>query len=652
MPIVSLNDIHVAFGSKVVFDKLRLAFYPHEKVALVGPNGCGKTTLLKLILGTEQADIGTVRTRKNLRFGYLPQSTERLTAKYQADDDKTVIEELHSTVRDIGRLQKNIHDSAEQMSWLEGAELTAATKKYDRLCREFEVRGGYNYEIRIKEIAAGLGLDEKFYNLKTSQLSGGQKSRLGLAKVLLADADLLLLDEPTNNLDFEATMWLEDFLKRFDGAAVIVSHDRFLLDRLVTKTIEIRNRSATVYPGNYTNYRKEKQKRDLEFERQYRRRVEFVEHTRDFIARNKDQEGMRKVARGRKKQLDDLLRAEPDFLAKPAYERHFDFEFAPVEQKSQRAQTILSCEDLTKRFDSVTLFEDLNFEVLTGQRLGIIGPNGSGKTTLLKLALGHEQPTSGRIELKPNVSIGYLDQAGAELDDENTVLEEAATVLPDSLPERVRGRLGAFLFSGDDVFKRVGQLSGGERNRLALCKLVLSGPQVLILDEPTNHLDIPSIEALEGALQNYTGTIIVVSHDRFLLDKVAEQLLVLGVDEFGKRKDGCYELVIGSFSQYAQLLNERRQAKTEEPSKQKKAKPGRSQKTTPEELLQFAMWSFERLEKCIEETEGQITELTDRFGDTTIYKNPQDVAALQKQLNERKHHLELLYRAYEHKLNA
>ncbi len=595
-----------------------------------------------------------MRTRKNLRLAYLPQEP-------QFDDDKTVIEELHSTAQDIGRLQNKIHELTEQMSNLEGAELTAAMKQYDRLSRRFETCGGYKYEIKIKEIAAGLGLDEKFYNVKTGELSGGQKSRLGLAKVLLADADLLLLDEPTNHLDFDATVWLEDFLKRFGGAAAIVSHDRFLLDRLVRKTIEIRNRSATVYPGNYTNYRKEKQKRDLEFERQYRQRIEFVKRTRDFIARNKDQEGMRKVARGRKKQLNDLLKAEPDFLAKPTYEKRLDLEFAPVEQKSQRAQAILNCKDLTKRFDSVTLFENLNLEVLTGHRLGIIGPNGSGKTTLLKLALGHERPTSGQIELKRNVSVGYLDQAGAELDDENTVLEEAATVLPDLLPGQVRGRLGAFLFSGDDVFKKVGQLSGGERNRLALCKLVLSGPRVLVLDEPTNHLDIPSIEALEGALQNYTGTIIVVSHDRFFLDKVAEQLLVLGVDELGKRTGGRYELVVGSFSQYAKLLDERRQTKAEqqsagrpstEQSKQKKPKPDKPQKTTPKELLQFAMWSYERLEEAIEKTERQITELTDRFGDTTIYKNPRDVATLQEQLNERKYHLELLYRAYERKLNA
>ena len=647
MPIVSLNDIHIAFGPEVIFDKLRVKFYPHEKVALVGPNGCGKTTLLKLVLGTEQADIGTVRTRKRIRLAYLPQEP-------QFSDDKTVLEELHATAEDILQLQNGIHALSESMEKLGGDKLADAMRQYDRLLNEFESCGGYRYENRIKEIAAGLGLDEKFYNVKTSELSGGQKSRLGLAKVLLAEADLLLLDEPTNHLDFEATLWLESYLNNFDGAAVIVSHDRFLLDRLVTKIVEVCNRSVTVFPGNYTNYRKERQKRDLEFERQHRQRVEFVERTRDFIARNKDQEGMRKVARGRKKQLNDLLKAEPDFLAKPVYEKELNFEFAEVEQKSQRAQVVLGCKNLTKKYDSVTLFEGLGLEVLTGHRLGIIGPNGTGKTTLLKLALGQERPSSGEITLKSNLSVGYLDQAGAELDDDSSVLEEVTRVLPNSTPGQVRSRCGAFLFSGDDVFKKVGQLSGGERNRLALCKLVLSAPEVLILDEPTNHLDIPSIEALEGALQNYTGTIIIVSHDRFFLDRTVEQLLVLGVDELGKRRDGSYELVNGSFSRYAELLEERQSQQQESKTKsgRKKRESAREPRTmTPPELRQFATWSFEKMEEGIEETERHITELTEQFGDTNIYKNPDDLAGLRAKLNERKKHLELLYRAYERKLD-
>jgi len=653
MPIVSLEDIHIAFGSKVIFDKLRLRLHPHEKVALVGPNGCGKTTLLKLIIGEHSPDIGTVHTRKNLRVGYLPQEP-------RFDDNKTVLEELHAAAEDIGQLQNKIHSLAETMGRLGGGELKETMRQYDRLLSELEARGGYGYENRIKEVAAGLGLDERLYSAKTGQLSGGQKSRLGLTKVLLSEAALLLLDEPTNHLDFDATMWLEEYLKNFGGSAVIVSHDRFLLDRLVTKVVEIRRGTADVYPGNYSNYKKERQKRDLEFERQHRQRVEFVERTRDFIARNKDQEGMRKVARGRKKQLNDLLKAEPDFLAGPLQDKYLDFEFTPVEQKSQRAAAVLSCENLAKKFDSltgasaITLFENLNLEVLTGQRLGIIGPNGAGKTTLLKLALGQLEPSAGRVALKKNLSVGYLDQAGVVLNEDNSVLEEAATVLPQLLPGQVRSRLGAFLFSGDDVFKKVGRLSGGERNRLALCKLVLAAPQVLILDEPTNHLDIASIEALEEALGNYAGTVIVVSHDRFFLDRVVDKLLVLGVDAVGKSNQGGYELVIGSFSRYLQLLEERRAQRQaavgQKPSKAKHSAQRKPRTTTPPELLQFAMWSYERLEEAIEETERQITVLTERFGDIAIYKNPQEVTVLRQQLDGKKDYLELLYTAYERKL--
>jgi ATP-binding cassette subfamily F protein 3 len=648
MAIVSLNDVHIAFGARVVFDKLALKLYPREKVALVGPNGCGKTTLLRLIVSEQHPDIGAIHTRKNLRFGYLPQEP-------RFDDSRTVIQELHAADADILEIQDEIHALAETISTLSGTELKQAMKKYDALLSRFDARGGYSYENRIKEVAAGLGLDARLYGVKTGELSGGQKARLGLAKVLLSDAELLLLDEPTNHLDFDGTMWLEEYLKKFGGAVVIVSHDRFLLDRLVTKTIEIRNRSATVYPGNYTNYRKEKQKRELEFEREYQKRLEFVEHTRDFIARNKDQEGMRKVARGRKKQLNDLLKAQPDFLAKPVCEKELNFAFAEVEQKSQRAQVVLGCKNLTKKYDSLVLFDGLSLEVLTGHRLGIIGANGTGKTTLLKLALRQEQPSAGETTLKKNLSVGYLDQTGAELNDENTVLDEAATVVPDLLPGQVRSKLGAFLFGGDEVFKKVGQLSGGERNRLALCKLVLSAPEVLILDEPTNHLDIPSIEALEEALQNYTGTVIVVSHDRFFLDRTVDKLLVLGVDSLGNRKEGGFELVIGSFSRYAELLKQRRTQQQDidaRKSKPKEVATHKPQVTTPPELLQFAMWSYERLEEAVEHTEREITELTERFGDTAIYKNPQQVAELRRRLDDRKKHLELLYRAYERKLKA
>jgi ATP-binding cassette subfamily F protein 3 len=636
----------MSFGSQVIFDRLDLKIYPAEKVGLVGSNGSGKTTLLKMILGISPPDAGHVQQRKALRIGYLPQEPV-------FSGEKTVLEELHTSAQEILDLQKKLHDSAEALSGLSGGELKSAMQQYDRLSGEFDIMGGYRYETKIKEIAAGLKLEEKHYSLKTTQLSGGQLSRLGLAKVLLADANLLLLDEPTNHLDWDATLWLEKFLKNYGGAALIVSHDRFLLDRLVCKIVEIRDRKADVYTGNYSTYRQEKEKRDLELGRQYEQRLEFVEKTRDFIVRNINRKGTKKVAQGRQTRLDNLLKNNPDFLEKSKRTRELSFKFAEVENKGKRAGTVVECKNLTKSFGNLTLFKDLSFELLNGQRTGIIGPNGMGKTTLLKLALGQIEPTFGTIELRETLSVGYLDQAGAELNPENTVLEEAALVIPEMLPEQVRSRLGAFLFVKEDVFKKVADLSGGERNRLALCKLVLSEPEVLVLDEPTNHLDIPSIEALENALADYAGTIIAVSHDRFFLDRIAQRLIVLGADELGKTTPGKFEFITGSFSRYAELLEQRALEHQIAPQaeKPKQSKSDKPKKTTPPELRQFNIWSAEKIEQAIEETEAKIRELHESFGDEKVYKDYKLLAQVQSQVKEKEQYRELLYRAYDLKTN-
>ncbi len=643
MPIISLKNIHTSFDSQTIFDRLDLKIYPAEKIGLVGSNGCGKTTLLKIILGIIQADAGDIHQRKGLRIGYLPQEPV-------FTGEKTVLEELHCGAQEILDLQKRLHDSAEALSSLSGEELHSAMQQYERLSSEFEIAGGYKYETKIKEIASGLGLQEKHYTLKTTQLSGGQLSRLGLAKVLLAGSNLLLLDEPTNHLDWDATLWLEKFLRSYNGAAVIVSHDRFMLDRLVCKIVEIRDNKANVFTGNYSTYRQEKERRDLELERQYEQRAEFVEKTRDFIVRNINRKGSKKVAQGRQTRLDTLLKKNPDFLEKPTSSRELSFKFAEVENKGKRVDAAVNCKSLTKSFGSLTLFENLSFELMTGQRIGIIGPNGMGKTTLLKLALCQIEPSAGKITIKPSLSVGYLDQAGAELDSENTVLEEAMSVIPEMLPEQMRRRLGAFLFVKDDAFKKVADLSGGERNRLALCKLVLSEPEVLILDEPTNHLDIPSIEALENALQDYAGTIIIISHDRFFLNRTVRRLIVLGADELGKMAHGKFEFIDGTFAQYTELLERRAQEQeTKKPSieNQKKPKQDKPKRTTPPELKQFNGWKVEKIEQTIEKTEAEIKKLHESFADEKVYKDYKLLAQVQTQAREKEHYLELLYRVYE-----
>jgi ATP-binding cassette subfamily F protein 3 len=642
MPIVNLKNILMSFESQAIFDRLDLKIYSHEKIGLVGSNGCGKTTLLKMILGIVQPDAGDIHQRKGLRIGYLPQEPV-------FTGEKTVLEELHSGAQEILALQTKLHDAAHTLSLHTDDRLHSAMQLYERLSTEFEMAGGYKYETKIKEIASGLGLQEKHYELKTTQLSGGQLSRLGLAKVLLAGANLLLLDEPTNHLDWDATLWLEKFLKNYDGAAVIVSHDRFLLDRLVCKIVEIRNRRATVFTGNYSTYRQEKEKRDIELQRQYEQRAEFIEKTRDFIVRNINRKGTKRVAQGRQTRLDNLLKKNPDFLEKPTSSKELSFKFAEVENRGKRIDTVVAAKNLTKSFGEVKLFENLSFELYSGQRLGIIGPNGMGKTTLLKMALGQIEPTAGEIKIKPSLSIGYLDQAGAELDSDNSVLEEAISVMPDATPEQMRKKLGAFLFTQDNVFKKVSDISGGERSRLALCKIVLSEPEILILDEPTNHLDIASIEALENALQDYTGTIIAISHDRFFLDRIAQRLLVLGADELGKTSPGKFEFIDGTFAQYTELLEKRAleiEAKKQTASV-KKNKPDKPKNAAPPELKQFNIWSVEKIEQTIEKTEAEIRDLHASFADEKVYKDYKLLAQVQAQAKEKEQYLELLYRAYE-----
>ncbi|UCG49634.1 MAG: ABC-F family ATP-binding cassette domain-containing protein [Phycisphaerales bacterium] len=646
MPIVELHEIHKSFGPDVVLENLDLVLYPGRKVGMVGPNGSGKSTILRLILGHIQPDMGRVVKRKALRIGYLPQEV-------QFTGDHTVLEQMHAGVEHLGSLQQEIHETSKQMESLRGAELKAKMRQYDRLCHNFEMAGGYEYEVRIEATLAGMGFGPELREAKTSALSGGQLSRLALAQVLMLDTDLLLLDEPTNHLDLQATEWLERFLAAYRGAAVIISHDRYLLDSAATKIIEVARRQAKVYAGNYSNYVRTKHTTRLRQQRRHAQRVEMVERTRDFIARNKDREGMRGTARGRKKQLNRLLKQNPDFLEKPAEQKTIDFSFAPVRHTSD---LVLRCQGLAKRFGPVSLFEDLTFDVLAGRRIGITGPNGSGKTTLLKLALGRIKPSAGTIRMGPELRVGYLDQHADVLDPDKSVLEVAQQANPHLSNEQLRNRLGAFLFTGDDVFKLCSRLSGGQRNRLMLCRLVLAEPHVLVMDEPTNHLDIPGREMFEHALAQFDGAVIVVSHDRYFLDRVVDTLLVLGSDPLGNRCIGRTEFISGRpvYSTYASLLRQRRDAERPKnksrgpaPKRRSAAAAEKKRTRTPENLRRFNKYSLEQLEQMITALEQDLEKTKQRFGDADVYKNPGRLAELQVTFNTKQAELDLLYQAYE-----
>jgi ATP-binding cassette subfamily F protein 3 len=649
MAIVTLNDIHVSFGPEVVLDKLNLQLHTGEKVGMVGVNGSGKSTILKLIVSQIKPDIGKVSTQKGLRVGYLPQEAV-------FNGERTVMEEMYAGIKGLLGLQKAIHDVSHEMERLAGSELKAKMKQYDRLCHDFEIAGGYQYETKIKITLAGLSFEPELYHAKTSALSGGQLSRLGLAQVLMQETDLLLLDEPTNHLDIQGTEWLEKFLAGFSGSVVIISHDRCLLDKIACKIIEVENHQAKIWKGNYSNYVQTKQTLKLQKEREHVRRVEMVERTLDFIARNKDKEGMRKTARGRKTQLKRLLKENPDYLDKPSQQKTINFSFS---RKDYSSDLVLRCENLCKSFGDLTLFENLTFDVLRGERFGITGPNGTGKSTLLRLALGELEPSAGSIRIGENLRVGYLDQHGDVLEASRSVLDEAMSINPELSSEQIRNRLGAFLFTGDDVFKLCRELSGGQRSRLMLCKLVLAEPDVLVMDEPTNHLDIAGRETLEAALTDYDGAMIVVSHDRYFLDRIIDKLIVIGMDELGHRSLGKTELigVKPVYSYYASLVCNRTEAQDEEQNsataKSQKRRPAGSKSKkrskTPEELKRFNKYSIEKIEEMITELENELVELRERFGDATIYKNPGLLAELQQKFEDRTAEVELLYRAYEHR---
>ena len=454
MPIIQLVNVHKAFGNEVVFDGIGAKFFRGEKVGLVGANGCGKTTIFRLILGEIEADVGEVRKPKGLRIGYLPQEAS-------FDGTKTVLEEMHSGLEDIFAVAQRMDEVSKRMGALSGKSLDDAMKEYDRLTHAFEIGGGFTYESKTKSILAGLGFGEEQFDVNTDTLSGGQLSRLGLGKVLLGDTDVLLLDEPTNHLDLGAVEWLEGFLRNYDGTIIAISHDRYLLDSVADKIAEVENGRITVWKGNYSEYVTSKEIARIEADRRFRKQTEYIARTEDFIKRNINLKGMQGAARGRRKHLERKLK-EDGYPEKMGVSRMINFSFA---ESQSRSDLVLRCDKLGKSFGELTLFKNLTFDLLCGERLGITGPNGTGKSTFLKMALGSMGDYAGQIQLGVSLNVGYLDQHGDELDGEKTVLEEARSVRPDLTPEAVRGRLGAFLFSGDDVFKKVADLSGGQQNR-------------------------------------------------------------------------------------------------------------------------------------------------------------------------------------------
>lgn len=518
--ILSCQNISKAFVENQVLKNVSFHIEDHEKAAIVGINGAGKTTLLRIIVGEMTPDDGQVVLAKDKTLGYLAQNST-------VDTSHTIYEELLSVKADLLRLEEKIRECENNMKHADGDALEDLMKQYTSLTHAFETGGGYLYRSELVGVLKGLGFTEDEFSKPVATLSGGQKTRVALGRLLLQNPDLIILDEPTNHLDMTSIAWLETYLLNYKGAVLIVSHDRYFLDRIAGKVIEIDQSKATTFMGNYSDYAVKKEQLRVAAWNAYMNQQRDIKHQEEVIEKLKsfNREKSIKRAESREKMLDKI-----EVIEKPS-EVRTDMKLT-LTPRILSGNDVLTVEHLSKSFDSHKLFTDVNFEIKCGEHVAIIGDNGSGKTTLLKILNGLVPADQGTFRLGSNVEIGYYDQEHHVLHSEKTLFEEISDDYPYLNNTQIRNVLAAFLFTGEDVFKRISDLSGGERGRVSLAKLVLSNANFLILDEPTNHLDIMSKEILEDALNGYEGTILYVSHDRYFINRTAHRILDLTEGQF------------------------------------------------------------------------------------------------------------------------
>ena len=512
--ILAVNNISKTYGTTEILRAVSFHINEREKAAIVGLNGAGKSTLLKIIIGEIPADEGEIILSKGSTIGYLAQH-QNLNSEY------SIYEEMLTVKQEIITLDEKIRSLELEMKHAEGTKLEQLLSTYTRLMHEFEVKNGYAYRSEVIGILKGLGFQEDEFSKKVNTLSGGQKTRIALGKLLLSKPDIILLDEPTNHLDLISIAWLETFLLNYNGAVVVVAHDRYFLDKVVSKVIELDHAKAQSYEGNYSLYAEKKTMLRNAMLKQYLNQQKEIKHQEEVIAklRSFNREKSIKRAESREKMLDKIER-----LDRPLENSQIHFSLEP---RVVSGNDVLSVNGLSKSFGSLKLFSDLSFEIKRGEKVAIIGNNGTGKTTILKMINGQVEADAGEVKLGTKVHIGYYDQEHQVLDPEKTLFDELQDAYPHLDNTAVRNILAAFLFTEDDVFKRIKDISGGERGRVSLAKLMLSEANLLILDEPTNHLDIASKEILENALKHYSGTILYVSHDRYFINKTATRILDL-----------------------------------------------------------------------------------------------------------------------------
>lgn len=600
--ILALNNVSKSFGTDVILENISFHIEEKEKVGIVGVNGAGKSTLFKIITGELSLDSGEVIMPKSAALGYFSQSLE-------IDSSKTIYGELLTVFEPVMLIEQQLRDMESQMAHTKGEELDRLMSNYSELSHKMEEMDGYSYQSRIRGVIKGLGFSDDESSQTINELSGGQKTRVALGKILLQAPDILLLDEPTNHLDIDSIRWLEDFLKSYKGAVVIISHDRYFLDRVIGKVIEIENRKAKEYFGNYSYYA-EKKIIDREIAwHQYINQQKEIKHQEEVIKKLREfnREKSIKRAESREKMLDKMERIE-------APENLPDKMRLSIKPLKESGNDVLSVDSLSMSFDSAPLFSNISFDIKKGEKVALIGPNGIGKTTLFRIILSKLEPVSGSVKLGSNVVIGYYDQEQSDLNLNKTIFDEISDTYPDLTVTQIRNVLAAFVFTGDDVFKTIDTLSGGEKGRVALAKIMLSKANFLILDEPTNHLDINSKEILEQALKSYEGTVLYISHDRYFINQTAQKII-----ELTKDKAVTY---LGNYDYYMEKLEEN---KTEEKAQEtvtetenkidwKKQKEIQAQQRKKENQIK-------KLENEISETEDKITELDELLATEEVYTN-------------------------------
>ncbi len=635
MVLLSMQNVTKSFGLNVILKEINLTLKEGQKMGLVGVNGSGKSTLLKLITGELHPDApnpepGTISLMRGATVGLLTQFAD-------IDSDLTVVEELSRVFDPLKQMEQKLRDLEAEMSenHSDAAAFERLSKEYARLTERFEDAGGYEWPSRIQGVLAGLGFAKERRNQKANLLSGGEKTRLCLARILLMQPDLLMLDEPTNHLDLAATQWLEDTLKKYKGSVIVISHDRYFLNAVCDCMAELSMTRLTQYDGNYDAFTVQ---RRMNLERQikeYEMQQKEIARQQAIIERYRmyNREKSIKAAESREKRLEKM-----ELVERPVDEQKVRFSF---EARRRTGDDVMIVENLAKGFDGRELFKNFFLHMRAGDRIALIGPNGIGKTTLLRVILGQLKADSGSIKFGSNVDIGYYDQHQAGLHPEKDVLNELWDEFPRLEPDRVRGVLALFLFMGEDVFQPISTLSGGERGRVALAKLMLKKDNVLLLDEPTNHLDMDSREVLESALEDFTGTILTVSHDRYFINRVANRVIEMSAD-------GVVEYA-GNYDDY--LDKKRKLEAGEEEEAPARTKTELEKEKKKQRLARESKKSLKAkiaaLENDIANTEELIAELEEKMGDPATYQNPQTAAQVARDHAAAQEKLEALYEDWE-----